>query len=150
MNEKKKQTNKHCRTYYDFATYFLLVKFCQDRKFKIEKLTWKKVNLKVFSRQVCIFGFSLCSQTHRMMIQDLSFISGFSQIWLNLPRNDPHLFSILQWMIAILATNKKTPKKKHLNWWAMGVSHERSSWCFNRRPIKARWGSWRIIARSLG
>jgi hypothetical protein len=33
----------------------------------------------------------------------------------------------LQWMIAILATNKKTPKKKHLNWWAMGVSHERSS-----------------------
>jgi len=32
----------------------------------------------------------------------------YSQIWLNLPKNDCHFFYIFQWMIATLATNKNS------------------------------------------
>jgi hypothetical protein len=41
-----------------------------------------------------------------------------SQIWLNLFRDDRHFFYFFLWMIATLATNKKSFKKK--NWCSLG------------------------------
>jgi hypothetical protein len=62
----EKKTNKHCRMYHNFATYFLLVKFRQD---EFEGF--------LVARFVYLGFHCVASQTHRMMIQDLSFISVF-------------------------------------------------------------------------
>ncbi len=57
-------------------------------------------------------GFQLCSQKHRRrMIEDLKLFLVYSQIWLNLPRNDCHFFYILLWMMGTLATSQKLTKK---------------------------------------
>jgi hypothetical protein len=44
------------------------------------------------------------------MIQDLYFIFGYSQIWLNLPRDDTHFFYIFQ-QTAITFPTTRIPKK---------------------------------------
>jgi hypothetical protein len=46
------------------------------------------------------------------MIQDLYFIFGYSQIWLNLPGDDCHFFYIFQQMVITFPTTR-IPKKKH-------------------------------------
>jgi len=53
----------------------------------------------------CMFHFAW------RMIQDLYFIFGYSQIWLNLPRDDTHFFYIFQ-QTAITFPTTRIPKKK--------------------------------------
>jgi hypothetical protein len=38
----------------------------------------------------------------------------YSQIWLNLPKEERHFFCIFLWMIATLAKKQKIPKKTHI------------------------------------
>jgi hypothetical protein len=45
------------------------------------------------------------------MIEDLKLFLVYSQIWLNLPRNDCHFFYILLWMMGTLATSQSLTKK---------------------------------------
>jgi hypothetical protein len=44
------------------------------------------------------------------MIQDLYFVFGYSQIWLNHPRDDCHFFYIFQLMVIAFPTTR-IPKK---------------------------------------
>jgi hypothetical protein len=45
------------------------------------------------------------------MIEDLKLFLVYSQIWLNLPRNDCLFFYILPWMMGTLATSQKLTQK---------------------------------------
>jgi len=70
--------------------FLLLVKFCQKEKLKTnfldEEMTFwgfqsPEVRKKYSNHQIHIFGFSLCSQKYRRMIEHLYLISGFIAIF---------------------------------------------------------------------
>ncbi len=110
------------------SIFLFLAKFKKTRKlrdfggFQSPKLIKKGENC-----QLSTFGFQCLARNMEGWIKKtcISYLV-FSRIWLNLPRDDSHFFYILLWMIATLATKKKSPKnsardrpRAHMPKWAI-------------------------------
>jgi hypothetical protein len=61
------------------------------------------------NREISIVGFQCVDTNIEWWLKLCTLCLVYSQIWLNLPRNDHHFFYILLWMIATLAPNNNTP-----------------------------------------
>jgi len=90
---------------------FYLWNFAKTRNWKL-KIWPKKSEFEGFAVARFVYlGFHCVARHIEWWFKICHLFLGFSQIWLNLPRNDPHFFNIWQWMIAILGYKQKTPKK---------------------------------------
>jgi hypothetical protein len=105
-------------------------------KIQNSKFKKKKVLLKVSDRQkwggekgkifqTHIFDFHCAAKNIEGWLKISTSFSIYSQIWLNLHRDDYHFFYIFLWMINILATNKKN---KNLNTSALCLGHTLQGW----------------------
>ncbi len=83
--------------------------------------------------QICIFSFHHVAKHIEGWLKNFTLFLFYSQIWLNLPRDDCQSFYSFQWMIATLATNKNSFKKN--NWWP--------------RPCKKELGRYKNVSNRI-
>jgi len=70
----------------------------------------------------------------------------YSLTWLNLPKDNGHLFYIFLWMMATLATNKKFLKRRWFTW-AFSFSPSESYLGETPFNISYKVSSWRVNER---
>jgi len=100
------------------SLFFKLVIYCRKVKFKFLRKSHfgdfqsrKKWGKTIKNHQIHICGFHCAAKHTEAWIKICASFLVYSQIWLNLPRDDCHFSYISQWMITTLASNRNSPKK---------------------------------------
>ncbi len=79
-------------------------------RFSIVRSEGKKKGVKICQIHIC--GFHCVAKHIEWWLNICILFLVYSQIWLNLLRDDCNFYSIFRWMIATLATNRNSWKRK--------------------------------------